>query len=986
MITTMKHEIIEQGLKQCASIHLSQGQAFLSDWKKGLKESLQNLSSIHRHFLKTCDALAKANPRLEQHPTLLEDVIQKQIDWLQSFYSTVQDIPANDRIRQYQNEIDDQIRSVCRKNVDPNPTDKHPENESKNGAEEEIEAFLRLHLEAPISEAFLKLSTHLLPGTAKIFHQLHREGEDWIESSLDAGKSDAGDEKPSAIEILQTASPAIDKHVAQLDRIEKEALDAFEADCRKALEEAQQLLIEVAKENQTDPIEKKEGLSDFEAHRLRLEAEAKKLKEGWHRHFEAEQDDWRKDLELALLLVRVRQAHMESKQAIQAKIEKVLAPKFQEASDLITRSLKKFNESEAGDAGNAQLKSMILSESRSMLRSLRREVLPQISALLDQGPLLKNLENCHSRILHAVEKLSETHWLLVKADWDTPVPNPKVSEIHLKTLVQEEACQELETAHRALLTQVEAELSLIDQNVSEFDALVEYNLESGLDLLASDEALQNAEPVRNEIIEGLERALRQLETLMVRSRAIARIIEENRESGFASFQDQIRALGQNEKILELKVRLAKAKTVEQARSYQEKLLDQSEETLSSARSLATKQWDKLKALYARARGFAGLPSTSTTGEESLSRFVLETRKKFAELPYVYQRLFRVEALADSRFFEGQQTHLAALKTSFEAWRNGEAGMTMIVGEKGSGRTSLINAAVPKLYHQVPFLKISLHMQRPVSEDALLQALGEGLKMPEAATLYDLEEQILSGKERKIVCVEDIQNLFLRTVDGFEALERFLLFMSRTCDTIYWLNTCTLYSWRYLDKTLNIATFFEPPHFLDRLSREEIETIILKRHRVSGYGLVFDAAAKDSNSKKETKGDDLQDTLKSAFFNRLATLADGNISVALHFWLAAIQKIEDHTLTLSPEIKMDPSSLFRIANDELFTLAALLHHEGLNVEEHLAIFRFEKQKSLILLGRMEKKGIVVRKTDAYFQINPILYRPIVHALKMRNILH
>lgn len=537
----------------------------------------------------------------------------------------------------------------------------------------------------------------------------------------------------------------------------------------------------------------------------------------------------------------------------------------------------------------------------------------------------------------------------------------------------------MDEKHAALRLRVQNDLEEMGLNASEFDALVEYNLESGLDLLSRPEDLKTADDVRSEIIEGLERALRQIEEMTERSRGIALSITENQKAGIGSFQEQIRALSQNEKLFELKLRLAKAKTVDQARTYRQNFSDKARETALATRSILENRWGKLKFYYAKMRGFAGLPSATAEGEESLSRFVIENRKKFSELPYVYQRLFRVEALADQRFFEGQNTHLAALKISFEAWRNGEPGITVIVGEKGSGRTSLINAASPKIYNPLPFFRIGLQMRRPVSEAALLEALNEAFKLSETSTFDALENKILSDKERKMICLEDIQNLFLRTVDGFDTLERFLLFMSRTCGTIYWLNTCTLYSWRYLEKAIAIAQFYQQPHFLDRLSREEIETIILKRHRVSGYRLLFEAAETDTTTKKQAKGADPQERLRTSFFNRLAALAGGNISVALLFWLAAIRKIENQTLTVAPDLKVDPSTLFRISNDELFSLAALLHHERLNGEEPVGIFRLEQQQSLILLDRMEKKGIVVRTPEAYYQINPIFYRPIVHAL-------
>lgn len=975
MMIEMIHELIAPYMNAAGSLCLAQARPFVAAWKIAQQEFLLTLEGIHLHFLGEIKSLAQSDVSKKKLPSLLEETLQKQIAWVQSFQAYDPKIPPLEPIQQW--------RTAFTQLAPPAESTKPSPDLNEDNPKNQMNRFLSLHLEHPISEALLKLRRQLLRETAQIFHQLHDEAEAWIEQFLKREGEHLEEETLPLLTYFQNISPPVGKQSIEFDRIEKEGLEGLIAHCQQTFEEAERLWDELNPDHRAESLYKKPS---FEEHSRRLDTDAEKLLDGWKRHFGAEQDDWQKDLELAILVVRTTQAHIESEQSLQAKIEKELVPQFQAANDLITLSLKKFKETEEAEKDSSDLKTMILSESRSMLRMLRRETLPAICSLLDQAPLLKNLENCHSRILYAVEKLSESHRLLAQADWDSPFPNPKVSDINLKALVQGEACKKLETEHAALLQQVRKILEGLWQDVSEFDALVEYNLESGLDLIVRSEGAGDFNDVRSEIMDGLERALLQVEQMRERSRGIAVLILENRQNGIASFQQQIKALGQTEKIFELKLRIAKTKTIEQARTYQEKLLGTGQETLSSARSITVKQWGKFRDFYSRMRGFAGLPRATAEGEEILSRFVIENRKKFSALPYVYQRLFRVEALADQRFFEGQETHLAALKTSFDAWRNGEPGMTIIVGEKGSGRTSLINAASPKLYNQLPFFRINLVMQRPASEETLFRALNEAFKMPEASNLNDLEQQILFKKERKIICLEDIQYLFLRTVDGFETLERFLLFMSRTCGTVYWLNTCTLYSWRYLEKTLGLSKFFQQSHFLDRLSRETIETIILKRHRVSGYGLRFEASETHSTSKKQPKWVNPQDFLKTSFFNRLASLADGNISVALLFWLTAIQKIENHTLIISSDLKVDLSTLFRISSDELFTLAALLHHERLNTEEHVWIFRLEAQQSLMLLDRMEKKGIIVRTPEAHYQINPILYRPIVHTLKMRNILH
>ena len=87
----------------------------------------------------------------------------------------------------------------------------------------------------------------------------------------------------------------------------------------------------------------------------------------------------------------------------------------------------------------------------------------------------------------------------------------------------------------------------------------------------------------------------------------------------------------------------------------------------------------------------------------------------------------------------------------------------------------------------------------------------------------------------------------------------------------------------------------------------------------------------------------------------------------------------------PEIQLDHSFLFQMPAEELFTLAALIQHENLDHQQHARIFRQSEQKSELLLERMRNSGILIKRQKGYV-IHLFLFRPIVRALKAKNILH
>jgi hypothetical protein len=176
--------------------------------------------------------------------------------------------------------------------------------------------------------------------------------------------------------------------------------------------------------------------------------------------------------------------------------------------------------------------------------------------------------------------------------------------------------------------------------------------------------------------------------------------------------------------------------------------------------------------------------------------------------------------------------------------------------------------------------------------------------------------------------------------------------------------------------------------LEALTKEEIEAIVMKRHRVSGYQLEFETPAAVTESrkfKKLTSEEERQEYLRQLMFEQLNEFASGNVTIAMLFWLRAIKQASKEKLVLSPLIEFDHAFLYQLSADELFTLGALLHHETLTAEQHALVFHQDVQQSALLLNRLQSKGILVTTANGYV-IHPLLYRSMVRVLQTRNILH
>ena len=126
-------------------------------------------------------------------------------------------------------------------------------------------------------------------------------------------------------------------------------------------------------------------------------------------------------------------------------------------------------------------------------------------------------------------------------------------------------------------------------------------------------------------------------------------------------------------------------------------------------------------------------------------------------------------------------------------------------------------------------------------------------------------------------------------------------------------------------------------------------------------------------------------MKKDFFEQLSKLSSNNIAVTLFLWLRSIIKADDEKIQISSEIEMDFSFLKALSDQKLFSLMAIILHDGLTIEEHSLIFNMNYKETKLLFATLADDGIIFIRDEIY-RINFQLYKPIINLLKDKNILH
>ena len=662
-----------------------------------------------------------------------------------------------------------------------------------------------------------------------------------------------------------------------------------------------------------------------------------------------------------------------------------ILPEFSQNRALVEKCIE--NVKSWKDLTRTKIRTALKKENRQLIKGLRHERLLLLIDNVMQLKLLKSFQNYLILLTKETEQIPEKQTLLVRRKLDQLIPNPKIDDIPSKELVDMYGLQPLSSVHRQLMQDVEKIHRRTLRTISMMDQIIDFQFETAVNLIQqnrSDESIEEAEQV---LIEGLERLTGQFDDLINENQAFIFNSRKTIEDMTWGFIDSIQMLEDSERVFELNLKLTRAKTKTKYQAMQQMILVKIKMSALSLLKFIRNILKRIFRSYKRLRKITGIEESKIRVEDEILRLLTVSYSPLDKLPLVYQRLFKIEVISEERFFFQRQSEYAALEDEFHNWQDDPVSPVVLVGEKGSGKSTLINYLKNRIYFDYTIYECTPKIAID-TKDELLKLLLPTFGMEGIDSLEQLEKKILEEDEPCICIFENIQRLFLRKVGGFKALQRLLLFISRTSNKIHWLMSCSLYSWEFLDRAINCSKYFHKIIPMEELSVEEITGIIMQRHRTSGFELLFQPSAATTKSARYRKLQSekaRQSFLSDMFFKDLHEIAQGNITVAMLFWITAIKEIRKDELVLSTVLSWDQSPFQKMPPDELFTLAAIIQHDGLTVTQHSRVFYQDFAKSQSIITRLKNNGLLI-ENDWGYSIQPILYRPIVQVLKNKNILN
>jgi hypothetical protein len=324
------------------------------------------------------------------------------------------------------------------------------------------------------------------------------------------------------------------------------------------------------------------------------------------------------------------------------------------------------------------------------------------------------------------------------------------------------------------------------------------------------------------------------------------------------------------------------------------------------------------------------------------------------LPAIYRSLFRLVPVEDRRFLIGRNQELDGLEQALKDWDAGRFAACVFVGERGSGKTSLLNCAERGAFAGRKVIRTQFS-ERIVNAEGIDQFLRQMLELKPDADLATAFKA-----ERRILIIEEIERTFMRKVDGFHGALHLMRWIQQTAPSTLWIIVMNDKAFQVLCAGVGFSRIFSHRINAMSVSRADLENAILERHRLSGLRLEFaPPPAVDPRIHKLRRLLALEDAPQKLFFDSLYQQSGGIFRSAFELWLSSIERVEGETLKIRQPL--EPAfARFReeLEQEDHFTLLIVQEHGSLTCEEvanilceNLEISRGRMDR-LIALGLIE----------------------------------
>jgi hypothetical protein len=352
-----------------------------------------------------------------------------------------------------------------------------------------------------------------------------------------------------------------------------------------------------------------------------------------------------------------------------------------------------------------------------------------------------------------------------------------------------------------------------------------------------------------------------------------------------------------------------------------------------------------------------------------------------DVPAIYRRLFRLAPVEDPRFLVGRESELNGIADALSRWQCGQFAAVMLVGMRGSGKSSLLNVAIRDHLKDQEVTRCQLH-RRVSSIDGLHAELRKLLDLKD-----NLPLETALAERKRVVILEEFERSFIRDMNGFTALDELVRLVQATAAHVLWIVSLNEVSFRYLEAVKGVSRHFSHRVNAVAVGRDNLVAAIAQRHGLSGLRLEFAPLPEgDPRIGKLRRLLGVEPDAEEAFYTSLYQQSEGVFRAAFELWQACVERVEGGVVYMRQPLNPKFASLLGELNpDDYFTLQAIVQHGGLTVEEVGQVLRQPPEVVHMRMERLRQIGLIEDEPEcAGMRIAPEAGGVVRDALTRRNL--
>lgn len=696
----------------------------------------------------------------------------------------------------------------------------------------------------------------------------------------------------------------------------------------------------------------------------------------WSNSFLLLFEEWKSDLELEKLCYQ----SVESFEVFKESQLRVLNESISPNLNTILSYIKETRDILSKDDGS--LSQSLKKCNYKAQKTLDEDIIPKLLEILGSKHIINALARLENSISQGLKSMTfEFRLSKTATQYAEPIATSNIARISLYELIEFEVSPALNK--KIDLTKAKLVSSLNEQITlaGDLDHMITFGLSTAIQQLQETDDTESALRVAQESLNRTEERVTEIE------QALSSIFEDTAvqlKSALSEYEKQLKDLMVNENIRDMRIRITRAKAIQQTKAYRAELKDKIVTALQKTQSYILTQTKEVTESLGDFRQRFILTSKKQTASRAVSDFLSTSQERINSLPVIYRNLYKIEPLSDLELFVGRSEELAKINEAYATWVAGKMGSAALYGEKWSGLTTLLNYLqnTGSLKHGITRIKCATSLDTRTQFQEVLKKI-----LPDEEQVEEGVAEKLNAGPKRIIIIEDIQNLYLRKSGGFTVIQSLLELISKTSSNIFWMTSCTIYTWEYFKKTIHIHEVFSYHISLKNPSEEDLSGIVQKRNRISGYKIIFEPDTDDTSNKKFNKLsiEQQQEHLRKRFFKNLIDFSESNISMALMFWLLSTKSVDQNRIIINSFQKPDLSFLEILSMEKILALHALILHDGLSTEQFAEVARIGHQAAFLNLSMMQEDGILIKKDHQYL-VNPMVYRSVISLLKAKNLIY